>query len=194
MRNLRTATKRSPHSPQLEKARAQQQRPNAAKDKLKKKKSMCKNIYPAIFVIASRWKNEWMNECKEPKCTLDREWANALCIFSQWNKYYAVFFFFFGHAARLLGSQLPHQGLNLGPRQWKCWILTTKPPGNSWCCPLEWQPNTHLLTWEDVHDVNIKSTGLQMCVSTQKKFYKDTCWNVNISYLCAGIIDEFFFF
>lgn len=25
-----------------------------------------------------------------------------------------VFFFFFGHAARLAGSQLPEQGLNLG--------------------------------------------------------------------------------
>ena len=33
MRSPRTATKSSPHSPQLEKARAQQQRPNAAKNK-----------------------------------------------------------------------------------------------------------------------------------------------------------------
>ena len=32
MRNLRTATKSSPRSPQLEKARAQQRRPNAAKN------------------------------------------------------------------------------------------------------------------------------------------------------------------
>ena len=31
MRSLRTATKSSPRSPQLEKARAQQQRPDAAK-------------------------------------------------------------------------------------------------------------------------------------------------------------------
>ena len=36
MRSLRTAGKSSPRSPQLEKARAQQQRPNAAKNKLKK--------------------------------------------------------------------------------------------------------------------------------------------------------------
>ena len=35
MRNPRTATKSSPHSLQLEKARAQQQRPNAAKNKKK---------------------------------------------------------------------------------------------------------------------------------------------------------------
>ena len=33
MRSLRTATKSSPHLPQLEKARAQQRRPNAAKKK-----------------------------------------------------------------------------------------------------------------------------------------------------------------
>ena len=35
MGSLRTATKSSPHSPQLEKARAQQRRPNAAKKKKK---------------------------------------------------------------------------------------------------------------------------------------------------------------
>ena len=33
MRGSRTTTKSSPHSPQLEKARAQQQSPNAAKNK-----------------------------------------------------------------------------------------------------------------------------------------------------------------
>ena len=31
----------------------------------------------------------------------------------------------------LVGSQLPEQGLNPGPWQWKHWILTTRPPGNS---------------------------------------------------------------
>ena len=36
MRRPCTATKSSPHSPQLEKARVQQQRPNAAKKKKKK--------------------------------------------------------------------------------------------------------------------------------------------------------------
>ena len=36
MRSLRTAMKSSPRSPQLEKAHAQQQRPNAAKKKKKK--------------------------------------------------------------------------------------------------------------------------------------------------------------
>ena len=38
MRSPRTTTKSRPHSPQLEKALAQQQRPNAAKNKYKKKK------------------------------------------------------------------------------------------------------------------------------------------------------------
>ena len=31
----------------------------------------------------------------------------------------------------LVESQLPEQGLNPGPWQWKHWILTTRPPGNS---------------------------------------------------------------
>ena len=39
MRSLRTAMKCSPHSLQLEKARVQQQRPNAAKKKKKKNKT-----------------------------------------------------------------------------------------------------------------------------------------------------------
>ena len=37
MRSLRTAMKSSPCSPQLEEARVQQRRPDAAKNKLKKK-------------------------------------------------------------------------------------------------------------------------------------------------------------
>ena len=37
MRSPRTATKSSPRSPQLEKARVQQRKPNADKNKLKKK-------------------------------------------------------------------------------------------------------------------------------------------------------------
>ena len=47
MRSLRTAMKSSPRSPQLEKAHAQQQRPNAAKDKLinYKKKSLILILY-----------------------------------------------------------------------------------------------------------------------------------------------------
>ena len=39
MRSLHTATKSSPHSPQLEKDPAQQQTPNSAKKKNKKKKT-----------------------------------------------------------------------------------------------------------------------------------------------------------
>ena len=44
MRSLRTTTKNSPHSLQLEKARVQQRRPNAAKNKTKqtnKQKTAC---------------------------------------------------------------------------------------------------------------------------------------------------------
>ena len=39
--------------------------------------------------------------------------------------------FFFGYAARLLGSWLTQQGSNLNPRQWKHRVLTTGLPGNS---------------------------------------------------------------
>ena len=45
MRSLRTTTKSSPHSPQLEKARVQQWRPNTAKNKLKKKKETIIQLY-----------------------------------------------------------------------------------------------------------------------------------------------------
>ena len=41
MRSLRTATKSSSHSPQLEKARVQQRRPNVAKKKKKKSSNIC---------------------------------------------------------------------------------------------------------------------------------------------------------
>ena len=40
-------------------------------------------------------------------------------------------FFFFYCAAQLAGSYFLDQGLNLGPQQWKCRILTTGPPRNS---------------------------------------------------------------
>ena len=51
MRSLRTITKSNPRLLQLEKAREQQQRPNAAKDKeykLKKKKATPSNLYTVI--------------------------------------------------------------------------------------------------------------------------------------------------
>ena len=34
------------------------------------------------------------------------------------------------HTVRLAGSQFPDQGLNLGPQQWKQWVLTTGSPGD----------------------------------------------------------------
>ena len=46
MRSLRTAMKSSPRSPQLEKARAQQRRPNAEK---KKNKKTCKLHYLSLL-------------------------------------------------------------------------------------------------------------------------------------------------
>ena len=51
----RTATKSSPRSPQLEKARAQQRRPNTAenKNKLKKKKEILLFLRPPYHKVAS---------------------------------------------------------------------------------------------------------------------------------------------
>ena len=40
-------------------------------------------------------------------------------------------FFFFGHATGLVGILVPRPGIEPGPQQWKCWLLTTGPPGNS---------------------------------------------------------------
>ena len=57
MRSPHTATKSSPGSPQLEKARAQQRRPNTAKNKLKKKKiilfSGCSNCFTSLQKVSS---------------------------------------------------------------------------------------------------------------------------------------------
>ena len=48
MRSLRTTTKSSPHSPQLEKAREQQRRPKAAKNKINK--FIKKKLYVLCFL------------------------------------------------------------------------------------------------------------------------------------------------
>ena len=48
----RTATKSSPHLPQLEEAHAQQRRPNAAKKKKKKKTYLC---FPKYWPIKSEF-------------------------------------------------------------------------------------------------------------------------------------------
>ena len=53
MRSPRTATKSSPRSPQLEKARVQQQRPNAAKNKNKLKKNK-KHSNVAMLITCSK--------------------------------------------------------------------------------------------------------------------------------------------
>ena len=54
MRSPRTTTKSSPHSPQLEKAHAQQQRPNVAKNKyIKNKKELinCRPFLPVADIV-----------------------------------------------------------------------------------------------------------------------------------------------
>ena len=49
------------------------------------------------------------------------------CLFS----FFFLFFFFFGCGMQKLdvGSQFP--GIEPRLQQWKCWVLTTRPPGNS---------------------------------------------------------------
>ena len=42
-----------------------------------------------------------------------------------------IFFFFFGCAAPLVGSQFPNQGSNTRPMAVKAGVLITEPPGNS---------------------------------------------------------------
>ena len=48
MRSLRTAAKSSPRPPQLEKARAQQRRPNTAKNKIENKINLLKKKSAAV--------------------------------------------------------------------------------------------------------------------------------------------------
>lgn len=48
---------------------------------------------------------------------------------------------FFGPAERLVESQLPQPGTELGPLQWTHWILTTRLPENSW---IHW-----FLSWQN---------------------------------------------
>ena len=47
-----------------------------------------------------------------------------------------AFFFFFGHAMRLMGCYFPNQGLNLGSQQWEHRVLITGPSANPPVSPL----------------------------------------------------------
>ena len=61
-------------------------------------------------------------------------WQKGLCRcrLESWNGVVILdFFFFFGHVTWLVEYQFPDQGLNPGPWQWECKVLTTGPPGNS---------------------------------------------------------------
>ena len=68
VRGPRTAMKSGPRLLQLEKALAQQRRPNTAKNKLKKKKSLAINVQLQTVVTFKKKKNEILWECstKEP--------------------------------------------------------------------------------------------------------------------------------
>ena len=67
MRSLRTATKSSPRSPQLEKARVQQLRPNTAKNKIKNKikfiKKKKKNYCPINDNKGTSLAVQWLRLC-----------------------------------------------------------------------------------------------------------------------------------
>ena len=74
MRNPHTATNSSPRSPQLEKARAQQQRHNAAKNKKTKKTKL---DYNRSKISRTEW-NAYFNWYFEASQLLSRVW-NCLC-------------------------------------------------------------------------------------------------------------------
>ena len=61
MRSPRTATKSSPRFPQLEKAHAQQRRPNTAKSKLKKKKRLCDSNAGGVGLIPGQGIRSYMS-------------------------------------------------------------------------------------------------------------------------------------
>ena len=53
--------------------------------------------------------------------------------------------FFFWPCGMADGILVPPPGIETGPWQWKCWVLTTGPPGNSLECPLFWWTCSSLL-------------------------------------------------
>ena len=66
-------------------------------------------------------------------------WANLAYLFCLTvSQYHIVLIFFFSPSGEQGGPQymacgisVPRPGIELRPWQWKCWILTTGPPGNS---------------------------------------------------------------
>ena len=62
-------------------------------------------------------------------CGLDVIPKKPLCTLKA--KMFPSVFFFFAHTMQLTGSQLPTQGLTLGPREWNHRVPATGPPGNS---------------------------------------------------------------
>ena len=70
------------------------------------------------------WMDGWMNWLMDG-------WVDGWIWWGIWN-------FVFGCTVWLVGFKLPDQGLNAGPRQWKCWVLTSGPPGNSQYGGTDW--------------------------------------------------------
>ena len=62
-------------------------------------------------------------------CGLDVIPKKPLCTLKA--KTFPSVFFFFAHTMQLTGSQLPTQGLALGPREWNHRVPATGPPGKS---------------------------------------------------------------
>ena len=89
------------------------------------------------------WKDTWH------KIFIDLE-SSALIWSRKGGKFYmyVLFFFFFGYTTWLEESYFPEQRLNLGPRQWKCWVLTTE-PGNSHLHFVYLENPSILLIWSE---------------------------------------------
>ena len=94
MRSLHTTTKGSPHLPQLEKARAQRRRPNAAKNKI--------NKYINKYIKKKKeWRSETNKGRQSIKGTLSSQlplWVNGADLAGET----------MGASVKLSPSQVPH--------------------------------------------------------------------------------------
>ena len=123
----RPTMKSSPCSPQLEKTRLQQRRPNTAKNKLKKKKKqMCEGMKM----------NEWMKGYSgQSYCLLSRRLGEI-----SWCHYCLLLWSIINFQIFIQCLYMP--GTGLGPKDTRPFLASRMPPGflGSWLLPLSSRP------------------------------------------------------
>ena len=86
-----------------------------------------------------------------------------------------LFFFFFWPCHVVCGILVPWPGIEPGPQQWKHWVLTTGPPGNS--------PNRPFLKRKNVYNILGWDKANTVCVYLHRSKGK------NFEFLWVMVID-----